>query len=125
MNGQFFLKDVGSRNGTFINSFRLSKPMTESDDICLYSQDLIRYFILCFLCEVLNIFIVRFGNQVRDNSTCITERCILARINLYFPIENKLCSRPEEDRKVIFKSKYLLYFKISQVLQSNSWEYRD
>jgi len=81
VNGQFFLKDVGSRNGTFINSFRLSKPMTESDDICLYSQDLIR-----------------FGNQVRDNSTCITERCILARINLYFPIENKLCSRPEEDR---------------------------
>jgi len=81
VNGQFFLKDVGSRNGTFINSFRLSKQMAESDDICLYSQD-----------------IIRFGNQVKDNSKCITERCILARINVYFPIENKLCSRPEEDR---------------------------
>jgi len=81
VNGQFFLKDVGSRNGTFINSFRLSKPMAESEDICLYSQD-----------------VIRFGNQVTDDSKCITERCILARIDVYFPTEKKLCSRPEEDR---------------------------
>ena len=46
------------------------------------------------------VFTSRFGNQVTDDSKCITERCILARIDVYFPTEKKLCSRPEEDRKV-------------------------
>jgi len=81
VNGQFLLKDVGSRNGTFVNSFRLSKPMAESENVCLYSDD-----------------VIRFGNQVRDNSKCIKERCILAKINIYFPPEQEYGTRPTDDR---------------------------
>jgi pSer/pThr/pTyr-binding forkhead associated (FHA) protein len=42
VNDQVYLKDIGSRNGTFINSLRLSKPFQESEDTPVYSQDIIR-----------------------------------------------------------------------------------
>jgi len=42
-NSQILLKDIGSRNGTFINGFRLSKPFQESMETPVYSEDVIRF----------------------------------------------------------------------------------
>ena len=42
MAGHVLVRDTGSRNGTFVNGIRLSKPCQESEDIRIYSQDLIR-----------------------------------------------------------------------------------
>ena len=40
--GRFYLKDVGSSNGTFVNNFRLSKSGAESEDTQIYSEDVLR-----------------------------------------------------------------------------------
>ena len=40
--GRFFLKDVGSSNGTFVNNFRLSKSGAESEDTQIYTEDVLR-----------------------------------------------------------------------------------
>ena len=40
--GRFYLKDVGSSNGTFVNNFRLSKSGAESEETQIYTDDVIR-----------------------------------------------------------------------------------
>ena len=40
--GRIYLKDNGSRNGSFINNHRLSKNFQESEENVLYSNDVIR-----------------------------------------------------------------------------------
>ena len=40
--GKFYLKDVGSSNGTFVNNFRLSKCGVESEEVSIYTEDVLR-----------------------------------------------------------------------------------
>ena len=58
VDGVFYLKDNGSKNGSFINNFRLSKSGQTSPDHKLFSQD-----------------IVRFGSEVRDRNDIVKEDC--------------------------------------------------
>ena len=41
--GEFFLQDNGSSNGSFINNFRLCKPGNKSEEHKLFTKDVIRY----------------------------------------------------------------------------------
>jgi len=78
-NGTLFLKDVGSRNGTFINGHRLSKANQQSEDVQLYSQD-----------------ILRLGNQASEGE--IPEKCLIVKLKIVLPTGAELACRPSEDR---------------------------
>jgi len=62
--GKLYLKDNGSRNGSFINNHRLSKNFQESEENQLFSED-----------------VVRFGAQARDDAS-VVEKCIIAKIKV-------------------------------------------
>ena len=49
----FFLQDVGSSNGSFVNNIRLSKAGQESRITRIYSGDVIRLFLIIFQLNVL------------------------------------------------------------------------
>ena len=65
VDGVIFLRDNGSKNGSFINNFRLSKLGRTSPEHQLFSQD-----------------IVRFGSEVRDRNDVVEEECIMARVRI-------------------------------------------
>ena len=90
-NGQIFLKDSGSSNGSFINNFRLSKPGQSSLDSQLFSND-----------------IVRFGSEVSDKNKMVKERCIVARIRIYLSNGEEYEDRPINNRL----SSYLKMYKV-------------
>jgi len=79
VNGQILLKDIGSRNGTFINGFRLSKPFQESGETPVYSQD-----------------VIRFGTQ----SKTVKEKCIFAELKISLSSGEEFGSRPSDDRLI-------------------------
>jgi len=79
VNGQILLKDIGSRNGTFINGFRLSKPFQESGETPVYSQD-----------------VIRFGTQ----SKTVKEKCIFAELKISLSSGEEFGSRPPDDRLI-------------------------
>ena len=80
-NGQIFLKDSGSSNGSFINNFRLSKPGQSSLDTQLFSND-----------------IVRFGSEVSDKNKMVKEKCIVGRIRIYLSNGEEYEDRPINNR---------------------------
>ena len=81
VDGDFFLKDNGSKNGSFINNFRLSKSGQRSPEYKLFSQD-----------------IVRFGSEVRDKNDVVKEECIMARVRICLPGGEEFPERPLSDR---------------------------
>ena len=66
--GKFFIVDTGSSNGSFVNNIRLSKCGEESKVTQLYTGDLLR-----------------FGSDVLDKARNITQKCIVARLTLFYP----------------------------------------
>jgi len=78
--GKVFLKDNGSRNGSFINNHRLIKNFKENEETQLFSND-----------------IIRFGAQVRDDST-VLEKCIIAKVKVLNDRGVDVGKRPENDR---------------------------
>jgi len=64
--GKFFLQDIRSSNGTFVNNQRLSQSSEESLPKELCSGD-----------------IVQFGVDVMENTRKVTHGCIIATIKLY------------------------------------------
>jgi len=76
-NSQILLKDIGSRNGTFINGFRLSKPFQESMETPVYSED-----------------VIRFGTQ----SKTVKEKCIFAKLRILLSSGEDYGTRPPDDR---------------------------
>ena len=40
--GNFYIKDLGSSNGTFINNFRLSKAGATSDETMIFTDDILK-----------------------------------------------------------------------------------
>ena len=80
VDGVFYLKDNGSKNGSFINNFRLSKSGQTSPDHKLFSQD-----------------IVRFGSEVRDRNDIVKEECIMARVRICLPGGEEFPERPSSD----------------------------
>jgi len=80
--GKFYLKDMGSSNGTFINNFRVGPAGKESEETKIYSQD-----------------IVRFGSQVeKDKSSGGKAKCIVARLRIYLADGTELAERPAQDK---------------------------
>eukprot|EP00092_Neocalanus_flemingeri_P014649 GFUD01015811.1.p1 GENE.GFUD01015811.1~~GFUD01015811.1.p1 ORF type:complete len:777 (-),score=220.64 GFUD01015811.1:932-3262(-) len=79
--GKFFLLDTGSSNGSFVNNIRLSKCGEESKITQIYTGDLIR-----------------FGSDVVDKAKNVTQKCIVAKIKLYFPDGIDCESRPAQSR---------------------------
>ncbi|CAG0915157.1 unnamed protein product [Notodromas monacha] len=67
-NGKFYLKDVKSSNGTFVNNQRLSKGSEESAPREICSGD-----------------IVQFGVDVVENTKRVTHGCIIATVKLFLP----------------------------------------
>jgi len=76
----FYLQDLGSSNGTFINNTRLSKGGEVSRETRVYTQD-----------------IIRFGSQAVDRARGQSEKCVMTKVTLLKPQGEEL-SRPEEDR---------------------------
>lgn len=78
--GKIYLKDNGSRNGSFINNHRLSKNFQESEENQLFSGDSIR-----------------FGAQARDDVT-VVEKCIIAGIKIINDRGEDVGGRPNNGR---------------------------
>lgn len=78
--GKIFLKDNGSRNGSFINNHRLGTTFQESESTVLYSDD-----------------IIRFGAQARDDVT-VVEKCIIARVKILDDQGKTVGIRPAHDK---------------------------
>jgi len=79
--GKFFLLDTGSSNGSFVNNIRLSKCGEESKITQIYTGDLLR-----------------FGSDVVDKAKNVTQKCIVAKIKLYYPDGVDCESRPQQSR---------------------------
>lgn len=79
--GKFFLLDTGSSNGSFVNNIRLSKCGEESKVTQIYTGDLLR-----------------FGSDVVDKAKNVTQKCIVAKIKLYYPDGVDCESRPQQSR---------------------------
>jgi len=97
-NGQIFLKDSGSSNGSFINNFRLSKPGQSSLDSQLFSND-----------------IVRFGSEVSDKNKMVKEKCIVARIRIYLSNGEEYEDRPINNRLYRHRDDFSIMEKPKQV----------
>jgi len=78
--GNLYLKDNGSRNGSFINNHRLSKNFQESEENQLFSED-----------------VVRFGAQARDDAS-VVEKCIIAKIKVLNDRGEDMGQRPNTGR---------------------------
>jgi len=78
--GKIYLKDNGSRNGSFINNHRLSKNFQESEENQLFSGDS-----------------VRFGAQARDDVS-VVEKCIIATIKIMNDRGEDVGGRPNNGR---------------------------
>jgi len=79
--GKFFLLDTGSSNGSFVNNIRLSKCGEESKVTQIYTGDLLR-----------------FGSDVVDKAKNVTQKCIVAKIKLYYPDGVDCEPRPQQSR---------------------------
>lgn len=79
--GKFFLLDTGSSNGSFVNNIRLSKCGEESKVTQIYTGDLLR-----------------FGSDVVDKAKNVTQKCIVAKIKLYYPDGVECETRPPQSR---------------------------
>jgi len=79
--GKFFLLDTGSSNGSFVNNIRLSKCGEESKITQIYTGDLLR-----------------FGSDVVDKAKNVTQKCIVAKIKLYYPDGVDCETRPPQSR---------------------------
>ena len=79
--GELYLTDKGSKNGTFINNFRLSKAGQTSTGNKLYSKD-----------------ILRFGSEIRDDSAGFQEKCIVARVSIFLENGEEYQERPNLDK---------------------------
>jgi len=79
--GKFFLLDTGSSNGSFVNNIRLSKCGEESKLTQVFTGDLIR-----------------FGSDVVDKAKNVTQKCIVAKLKLYYPDGVDCASRPPQSR---------------------------
>jgi len=79
--GRFYLVDTGSSNGSFVNNIRLSKCGEESKVTQLYTGDLIR-----------------FGSDVMDKAKNVTQKCIVARLKLFYPDGTECETRPASSR---------------------------
>jgi len=66
--GKFFLQDMGSSNGTFVNRQRLSENNNPSAPFPIYSGD-----------------VVQFGVDVVENQKRVTHGCVVATIRLFGP----------------------------------------
>ena len=79
--GKFFIVDTGSSNGTFVNNIRLSKCGEESQPTQLFTGDSLR-----------------FGSDVVDKAKNITQKCVVARIQLFHPDGSEYETRPQTSR---------------------------
>ena len=79
--GKFFILDTGSSNGTFVNNIRLSKCGEESKVTEIFTGDSLR-----------------FGSDVVDKSKNITQKCIVAKIQLFYPDGLEYETRPPTSR---------------------------
>ena len=69
--GKFYLVDTGSSNGSFVNNIRLSKCGEESKVTEIFSGDSLR-----------------FGSDVVDKSKNVTQKCIVAKVQLFVVIQH-------------------------------------
>merc|ERR1719153_1528289 len=79
--GQVYLRDTGSRNGTFVNNTRLSTSTQHSEYTPVYSGD-----------------VLRFGTQVRNADKTVKEQCIIARLTIQLPCGRELDQGSVENR---------------------------
>ena len=79
--GKFFIVDTGSSNGTFVNNIRLSKCGEESKVTEIFSGDSLR-----------------FGSDVVDKSKNVTQKCIVAKVQLFYPDGSEYEARPPTSR---------------------------
>ena len=79
--GKFLVVDTASSNGTFVNNIRLSKCGEESKPTELFTGDSLR-----------------FGSDVVDKAKNITQKCIVARIQLFYPDGSEYEARPQTSR---------------------------
>ena len=79
--GKFFIVDTGSSNGTFVNNIRLSKCGEESKPTELFTGDSLR-----------------FGSDVVDKAKNITQKCVVARVQLFYPDGSEYEARPQTSR---------------------------
>ena len=79
--GKFFIVDTASSNGTFVNNIRLSKCGEESKVTELFSGDSLR-----------------FGSDVVDKSKNVTQKCIVAKVQLFYPDGLEYEVRPPTSR---------------------------
>lgn len=79
--GNLYLTDKASKNGTFINSFRLSKAGQGSAVNKIYSKD-----------------ILRFGSEIKDDSAGLQEKCIIARVGIFLQNGEEYPERPNTDK---------------------------
>jgi hypothetical protein len=79
--GKFFLVDTASSNGSFVNKIRLSKCGEESKVTQVYTGDLIR-----------------FGSDVVDKAKNVTQKCIVAKLKLFYPDGEECEGRPSSSR---------------------------
>merc|ERR1712226_500076 len=94
--GKFYLKDVGSSNGTFVNNFRLSKSGAESEDTQIYTED-----------------VLRFGAQIESDGQ--KSKCVICKIKIYRPDGTEAPSRSISDRYYRPKSDFLSKENVKQV----------
>jgi len=79
--GKFYLVDTSSSNGSFVNNIRLSKCGEESKVTQVYTGDLIR-----------------FGSDVVDKAKNVTQKCIVAKLKLFYPDGEECEGRPTSSR---------------------------
>ncbi|XP_023336582.1 sarcolemmal membrane-associated protein [Eurytemora carolleeae] len=80
-NSRFYIQDLGSSNGTFINNIRLNRSGEESKQTEIYSGD-----------------ILRFGSDVVDKSKNVTQKAIVSRIKLIHEDGAESSSRPTHSK---------------------------
>jgi len=80
-NGRFYIQDMGSSNGSFINNIRLTKSGEQSKPTQLYSGD-----------------IIRFGSDVLDKCKNVTQRAIVSSIKLFHADGTENTTRPQHSK---------------------------
>jgi len=100
--GNFYIKDLGSSNGTFINNFRLSKAGTTSDETMIFTDD-----------------ILKFGSEIETDDGQKT-KCVMARIKIYTKDGAESRVRPISDRLYRPKSDFIANVTVKQVKFSST-----